>query len=178
MEPESSLLCSQEPSTGPCSEPDQSTPYSTSSILVAPTWSIEHSWNASFHFSFWIGRTRTGDQPVARPLPTQAYNKHRRLYFEWDSTHDPNVLAGEDISCIRPSLWSLSFWLFHQNHVCVLPLHSCYIPCPSYFPWREHSNCIWLSVQDMKLLTKQFSPAFFGRNTILSTLFSNTHSSC
>jgi hypothetical protein len=27
MEPEGSLLCSQEPSTGPYSEPDQSNPY-------------------------------------------------------------------------------------------------------------------------------------------------------
>jgi hypothetical protein len=27
MEPEGSLLCSQEPSTGPYTEPEQSTPY-------------------------------------------------------------------------------------------------------------------------------------------------------
>jgi hypothetical protein len=44
-------------------------------VPVAPTWSIGHPWNASFHFSFvilWtVGRTPwTGDQPVARPLPT------------------------------------------------------------------------------------------------------------
>jgi hypothetical protein len=50
----------------------------TSSIFIpiVHTWSIEHPWNASFHFSFLIlytvSRTpRTADQPVTRPLPTQ-----------------------------------------------------------------------------------------------------------
>jgi hypothetical protein len=37
MEPEGSLLCSQEPSTGPYSEPDQSHPVSPRSILILVT---------------------------------------------------------------------------------------------------------------------------------------------
>jgi hypothetical protein len=45
-------------------------------IPVAPTWSLGHLWNASFHFSFVILQTVsktpwTSDHPVARPLPTQ-----------------------------------------------------------------------------------------------------------
>jgi hypothetical protein len=59
--------------------------------LVAPTWSIGHPWNASFHFSFLIlytvGRTPwTGDQPVTRPLPahrTQTQNKRRETSMSW-----------------------------------------------------------------------------------------------
>jgi hypothetical protein len=48
-------------------------------------WNTGNPWNASFHFSFLIlvGRTPwTGDQPVARPLPT---HKHRidATYMPW-----------------------------------------------------------------------------------------------
>jgi hypothetical protein len=48
------------------------------SIPVAPTWSIDHGWNASFRFRFLILLSRTpskGDQPVARPLPNTTENK-------------------------------------------------------------------------------------------------------
>jgi hypothetical protein len=50
----------------------------------------------------------TGDQPLARPLPThrttQTQNKraHRHPCLEWIRTHDPSVRASEDISCLRP----------------------------------------------------------------------------
>jgi hypothetical protein len=37
MQPEGSLPCSQEPSTGPYSEPDQSNPISLRSILIYVT---------------------------------------------------------------------------------------------------------------------------------------------
>jgi hypothetical protein len=40
-----------------------------------PTLSIRHPWNVSFHFSFLILDSQydplEGDQPVARPLPTE-----------------------------------------------------------------------------------------------------------
>jgi hypothetical protein len=56
-----------------------------------------------------VGRTPwTGDQPVARPLPThrtQTENKGRQIYIHALSgigTHDPSVRAGEDGSCLRP----------------------------------------------------------------------------
>jgi hypothetical protein len=45
----------------------------------------------------------TGDQPVARPLPThrttQTQNKRTQ---SWIRTHDPSVRASEDSSCLRP----------------------------------------------------------------------------
>jgi hypothetical protein len=47
----------------------------------------------------------TGDQPVARPLPTQD-NTHtinaNSQALSGIRTHDPSGRAGEDISCLRP----------------------------------------------------------------------------
>jgi hypothetical protein len=56
------------------------------------------------------------------------------------------------------SYWSLSFWLSHQNPLCIplLP-HSCYIPCPSHPPLLDHSNYTWQRVKFMELLIVQFS---------------------
>jgi hypothetical protein len=46
----------------------------------------------------------------------------------------------------RPSWWSLSFWLSHQNPVCI-PLRSnaCYVPYSTHLPWFHHSNKVWAS---------------------------------
>jgi hypothetical protein len=56
-----------------------------------------------------VGRTPwTGDQPVARPLPThrstQTQNKRHTdiLASSGIRTHDPSVRASEDGSCLRP----------------------------------------------------------------------------
>jgi hypothetical protein len=39
------------------------------------------------------------------------------------------------------SLWSLSFWLSHQNPICIPVIsHSCYMPSPSQPPRRDHSK--------------------------------------
>jgi hypothetical protein len=63
-----------------------------------------------FHNLFYTGgRTPwTGDQPVARPLPThrttQTQNKRRHTDIHALSgirTHDPSVRASEDSSCLR-----------------------------------------------------------------------------
>jgi hypothetical protein len=64
-------------------------------IHVAPTWSIGHSWNASFHFSFLIlvGMTLwSGDQHVARPLPTR---KHR---INADNLHALSGIRTQNLS--------------------------------------------------------------------------------
>jgi hypothetical protein len=59
---------------------------SSSSIPVAPTWSIGHSWNASFHFSFLIDTQSLGllgggiSQSQDRYL-TQTQNKHQQIYM-------------------------------------------------------------------------------------------------
>jgi hypothetical protein len=59
------------------------------------------------------------------------------------------------------SFWCLSFWLSHQNPVCIpLLTTACYILYPSYLLWLGRSNYIWLSVQVKELHTAQFSPAF------------------
>jgi hypothetical protein len=47
------------------------------------------------------GTPWTGDQPVAKPLPTQD-NINADIYASSEiRTHDLSVLAGEDLSCLR-----------------------------------------------------------------------------
>jgi hypothetical protein len=79
MEPESSLPCSQEPSTGPCSQPDEFNPYHLSNIhfniILPPT-----SWFSGWSLSFWLCR----QNPICLPLlPRECYmscsSHHRRL---------------------------------------------------------------------------------------------------
>jgi hypothetical protein len=56
MEPECSLPCSQEPSTGPCPEPDQSNPYHPILSLLIHV-NIVHppmSWSSQWSPSFWL----------------------------------------------------------------------------------------------------------------------------
>jgi hypothetical protein len=83
--------------------PCRSTLYCVS-VPVAPSRSIGHPRNVSFHFSFLlIIRTPwTGDQPNAGPLPTQdntnRINANIHTLNEIRS-HYLSVRAGEDISC-------------------------------------------------------------------------------
>jgi hypothetical protein len=61
--------------------------------------------------------------------------------------------------------------------------HSCYMLCPFYPPWLDHSNYTWRRVQVMKPVIMQFSPTSchfirLGSNIFISTLFSNTLSLC
>jgi hypothetical protein len=46
----------------------------------------------------------TGDQPVARSLPTETQNKHTQASMPLSGipTRDPRVRAGEASSCLRP----------------------------------------------------------------------------
>jgi hypothetical protein len=39
--------------------------------------------------------------------------------------------------------------------------HTCYMPCPSHPPSRDHSNYTWRRVQVMKLLIMQFFPTSY-----------------
>jgi hypothetical protein len=58
------------------------------------------------------------------------------------------------------SEWSLPFRLSNQNIVCIFNLcHARYMSRPSHPPWSDHPNNIWWSVQVMKLLIMQSSPA-------------------
>jgi hypothetical protein len=76
------------------------------SMLLSSYLSIsgsETTWTlAAFSVSYTDGRTPwTGDQPMARPAPTQRINAHRHPCLEWDSNPRPQVRAGEDGSCAR-----------------------------------------------------------------------------
>jgi hypothetical protein len=51
MEPEGSLLCSQEPSTGPYPEPDQSNLYHPILSKIHPPTSWSSQWSSSFRLS-------------------------------------------------------------------------------------------------------------------------------
>jgi hypothetical protein len=48
---------------------------------------------------------------------------------------------------------------FPTKILCSLLPHTCYIPHSSHPPWFDHPNNIWWSVQILKLLTVQCSPA-------------------
>jgi hypothetical protein len=63
-------------------------------IPVAPTWSIGHPWNASFHFSFSDSRQDSLDRGSARRKAvtyTQTYNKCKHPCLEWDSNQRSSV---------------------------------------------------------------------------------------
>jgi hypothetical protein len=85
----------------------------------------EHTLSLSLSLSLWLynpldlgrfssfliyrvgGTPWTGDQPVARPLPThrttQTQNKRTDIHASGGiRTHDPSVRAGEDSTCLRP----------------------------------------------------------------------------
>jgi hypothetical protein len=59
----------------------------------------------SFLILYTVGSTPwTGDQPDARPLPTHRINAHNTDIHTLSGiqTHDANVRAGKDSSCLRP----------------------------------------------------------------------------
>jgi hypothetical protein len=61
-------------------------------------------------------------------------------------------------------------------------LSACYMSHPSHPPWLDHPNNIWWTVQVMKLIIMQTSPAsrhfLLCPNTLLSTLFWNILNLC
>jgi hypothetical protein len=77
--------------------------------------------------SIWtVGMTPwTGDQPDARPLPTQdnTTQKNADTHIHVSSeirTRDPSVRAAEDSTCLRPRGQSIFFLKYHnQNNICL-----------------------------------------------------------
>jgi hypothetical protein len=66
-----------------------------------------------------------------------------------------SVLKASYHNIIVPStsgsfLWSLSFWFYHQNPICILLSNECYMPLLSNLPWFHHFNNMW---QGIKLLS-------------------------
>jgi hypothetical protein len=77
-------------------------------------------------------------------------------------------------STLKYSEWSLSFWFSNQNFLCVSSLsHACYMPRPCHPTWFDHPNNIWWSLQVMKLLIMQPSPA--SRHFLLVTAMKTSH---
>jgi hypothetical protein len=70
-------------------------------------------------------------------------------------------------------LWSLPFRLPNWNFVSIShPSHARYMPRPFHPPSFDRPNNIWWSVQVMKLLIRQCSPASLsGPNVLLSNPF-------
>jgi hypothetical protein len=58
----------------------------------------------SFFILYTVGRTPwAGDQLVARPLPSHRINAHTDIHaLSGIRTHDPNVRARQESSCLRP----------------------------------------------------------------------------
>jgi hypothetical protein len=99
---------------------------------------------------------------------------------EWSASLSGRVTPRERAPvthCIGCSVGPSSY----QNFVCIFyHSHVCYMLCPSHPLWFDHPNNIWWSVQVMKLLIMQCSPAshhfLLGPNILLSILFSNPQS--
>jgi hypothetical protein len=71
----------------------------------------------SFLILHTVGRTPwTGDQPVARPLPTHGINAHNTHIHALSGirTHDPSVRAREDSSCLRPRMIGTTTLWVHE----------------------------------------------------------------
>jgi hypothetical protein len=84
-------------------------------IPVAPTWSIGHLWNASFHLKFLnlrqsVGLLGRGISPSQGRYLHRTTQKHKINAHNTDihalsgiRTHDPSVRAGEHVSYLRPA---------------------------------------------------------------------------
>jgi hypothetical protein len=102
------------------------------SFLFLSFWSIGHPWNVLFHFSFLIlrqsvgllGPLWTGDQPIARPLPTQTQNKGRHTSMPWVG-FEPMIPKFERAKKVHAldaqQLWSTEFHL--RTFIMKLSLH-------------------------------------------------------
>jgi len=71
-----------------------------------------------------------------------------------------------------------SLQIFTPNPVCFV-LHSCHVTIPSHPFWCDHPNCVWWSLQIIKLLIIEIfsSPCYF-HPLRLNSLFSDTLTLC
>jgi hypothetical protein len=98
MEPEGSLPRSQEPSTGPCPEPDRSNPYHTYlSKIHFNIVQLPMSWSSQWFLSFWISHQYPICIPLLRhscymPCPSHNWevslkkgSLHQKAYYWFES---------------------------------------------------------------------------------------------
>jgi hypothetical protein len=135
-------------------------PISTFAVFLVP-WRIMPSDLFPFRINVqqWIlqtvGRTLyAGDQPVARPLPTQGnMNAEEKqtdiLASSGIRTHDPNVWAGEDVSCLRlrgRCSWNFCSYLtkmyFWRSFESVIVITVCILMYKVLYPMEYSMNYI------------------------------------
>jgi hypothetical protein len=172
-----------------------------SSLLISPFFKAEHS-NSTYKCALTNSMELSPSREAASCADTQELSNilwNPKVYYrvhtdpllvpilsQINPVHTtPSYLSKIHSNIILPptsrsSYWSLSFWLSHQNPICIPLLPMC---ATSHPPWLDNSNYTRRNVQVMKTLFMQFSPAsyqssLFGPAILLSTPFSNTLSLC
>jgi hypothetical protein len=113
---------------------------------------LSPSWEANSHSATSILRNRA----VAMITTTRLWS------LSWDGWIQPippsyfSKIRFNNILKSTSYQQYLSFWLSHQNPVCIPISHAYYITWPSQPPWFDQSNYIWLGVQVMMLIIMQY----------------------
>jgi hypothetical protein len=125
------------------------------------------------HSPSWEANSHSGSQEIPRlPLKKKVhYRIHKSsplvpILRQMNPVHNtPPYFRKIHSDVILPSMhrsseWSLCFRFPNQDIVCISHLaHPFYTPRPLHFPWFDHRNNIFRSVQVTKLLIMQSSPA-------------------
>jgi hypothetical protein len=134
----------------------------------------ETSWTNSIEqSSSWEDNSHAASQKFLGLYGNLMFNRARHRTLSWARWIHNFATSLSKIHCniILPSTPRFSEWIFHsgfpdQNFVYIYHFpHVCYMPCPPHPHWRDHPNIILWSLQVMKLLFMQSSPASRLLNT-------------
>jgi hypothetical protein len=139
---------------------------------VAPTLehrtSVKRFVSLQFHNPKKVGRTPwTGNQPVARPLPTQTKNKCRHKFLPWVGfeTMIPVFERAKTVHALDRAATVIGF-IEHRARLLLFEFYSVHrgiisltyyfenrrYPCFSFAAWSVASNCHCLIVVDYSLM--------------------------